>query len=211
MSAVRKPVIGLVGGIGSGKSRVGALLASRGGLLIPADELAHQALRVPEIRERVTARFGRQILGEQGEIVRGRLAEVVFRDDQARRDLENLLFPWIEQRTIEAIVAVGADPGVKFVVLDAAVLLEAGWRRMCDRVIFVSASDEVRRDRVVARGWTEEQWQARERAQWPLAAKLAQSDASIENSGPVAETARQLDALLKRWNLVPEPSERPLD
>src|SRR5215470_12185825 len=90
-----KPVIGLLGGIGAGKSFVAGLLATQGGLLIAADPIAHEALRQPEIREQVVAIFGRQCLGADGEVERKKLAGPVFADPGMRQKLEALVFPWV--------------------------------------------------------------------------------------------------------------------
>src|SRR5437899_9710605 len=108
----RKPVIGLVGGIGSGKSLVARLLGERGGFVIAADSLAHDALRQPAIREKIVARFGPQMLGEDGEVVRKKLAGPVFADERLRRELESWVFPWVESRVNGMIAQANADRSV---------------------------------------------------------------------------------------------------
>src|SRR5579883_3248104 len=89
-SSSRTPVIGLIGGIGSGKSRIAAALAQRGARIISGDELGHQALRQPAIRERILQRWGAELLDEHGEIQRRRLGAIVFRDPAELRALEAL-------------------------------------------------------------------------------------------------------------------------
>jgi dephospho-CoA kinase len=196
-----KPVIGLVGGIGSGKSLVAGLLAERGGFAICADPIAHEALRQPNVKEKIIVRFGREVLGEDGEIVRKRLAGPVFADPKLRRALESWVFPWVEARVSELIAQANADPGVQFVVLDAAVMLEAGWNGKCDWLVYVHAPRALRLARVKDRGWTDEQIAAREQVQLPLAEKARLADAAIDNSGSREHTAQQIDALLRTWNL----------
>src|SRR3954467_131397 len=93
-----KPVIGLVGGIGSGKSRVSAALARRGGRVVAGDPLGHDALRQPAIRDRGVERWGRGVLGPDGEIDRRKLGTVVFADAAERRALEAIVQPWIGQQ-----------------------------------------------------------------------------------------------------------------
>src|SRR5262245_10820968 len=90
-----KPVIGLLGGIGAGKSFVAGLMSGHGGWVIAADPIAHEALRQPEIRERVVEFFGRACLGVDGEIERRKLAVPVFADASLRKKLEALVFPWV--------------------------------------------------------------------------------------------------------------------
>jgi len=203
MHATRKPVIGLIGGIGSGKSLVANLFADHGGRVIHADELGHEALRQPEILRQVVERFGAGIVDEHGTIVRRRLAEIVFNDDSARRDLESLVFPWIGQRASELIETAQADATICFVVLDAAVMLEAGWNNVCDRLVYVHAPREARLARLWNRGWTNEQIAAREAAQWPLVEKARRADAAIDNSGTADDAARQVRRLLLEWK-IPE-------
>src|SRR5947209_12696631 len=94
----RKPVLGLLGGIGSGKSLVAAELARRGGRVVNGDELGHEALRQPEIQQRIRERWGADVFNEQGEVDRRRLGAIVFAEPKELRALEALSFPWIERR-----------------------------------------------------------------------------------------------------------------
>src|SRR5579884_1022824 len=105
-----KPVIGLVGGIGSGKSAAAAAFARRGGRLIVGDDVGHLALRQPDIREAVVRRWGKELLGDDGEIVRRRLGAIVFADAGERRALEEIVHPWIRRRIEEEIARAQADP-----------------------------------------------------------------------------------------------------
>jgi dephospho-CoA kinase len=197
----RKHVIGLVGGIGSGKSLVARLLAERSGFVIDADPIAHQALRDPAIREKIVARFGREILGNDGEVERKKLAAPVFADESARRELESWIFPWVGERARELINRANLDPAVKFIVVDAPVMLEAGWNDVADRIIYVDTPREVRLTRLAQRGWTPEQVSARERAQLSLTEKARRADVAVDNGGNSEATARQLDRILRGWNL----------
>lgn len=197
----RKPVIGLVGGIGSGKSLVATLLARRGGVVIDADTISHAALRDPAIRGKVVSRFGPNVLDPEGEVDRKKLAGPVFTDPGARRDLESLLFPWIKERAESLIATAISNPKVKFVVVDAPVMLEAGWNDVADRIIYVDTPRAIRLTRLAQRGWTSEQVSVRERAQLPLAEKARRADAAVDNGGEPEATARQLDELLRGWNL----------
>jgi dephospho-CoA kinase len=201
----RKPVIGIIGGIGSGKSTVARMLAERGGLIIAADAIAHEALRDPEIRAKIVARFGQGVIGMPGEIDRNKLGKIVFSDPAARRDLESYVHPFVRKRAEEMIAAAEQDPNVGFIVMDAAVLLEAGWHDVCDHRIFVDVPREIQWQRLLARGWTPEQITAREHAQWPLAVKARFADAIIHNGGTLDATAGQLDELLRSWNLTSRP------
>ena len=138
------PVIGLIGGIGGGKSAVARLLADRGAAVIDADAVGHELLEDPAIRARVVERFGAGVLEASAatdaavpRISRRALAGIVFADASALRDLEAILHPAMRDRFLRSITRLVHDGGRPCVVLDAAVLLEAGWDDLCDRVIFV--------------------------------------------------------------------------
>lgn len=183
MSAA-KPVVGIVGGIGSGKTHVARLFARLGGRLIQADLLGHEALRQEDIKQAVLDRWGRDLLGEDGEIERRKLAAIVFAEPRELRHLEALVFPWIERRIREEIARAEQEDPIRFVVLDAAILLETGWDRWCDLIVFVDAPREVRLARLAAsRGWSEKEVQAREQAQLPVNEKKARADVVIHNYG----------------------------
>ena len=196
-----KPIIGLLGGIGSGKSLVAELMGERGGFVISADPIAHEALRQPAIKEKIVGLFGREVLGDDGEVVRKRLAGPVFGDANLRRALESWVFPWVEARVSELVAQAHADSRVQFVVLDAAVMLEAGWNGVCDRLLYIHAPRPLRLARVQGRGWSAEQIAAREQAQLPLAEKARRADAAIDNSGSREQTEAQVEELLRNWNL----------
>jgi dephospho-CoA kinase len=203
----RKPVIGLVGGIGSGKTTVAKLLAERGGLIVAADSIAHEALRDPRVRAKILARFGPDVIGPDGEVDRRKLGSIVFADEGARRDLESWVHPWVRRRAEELIAAADLDPQVGFIVLDAAVMLEAGWRDVYDQLIFVEVPRPIQLQRLQARGWTAEEIAAREQAQWPLTEKARWANAVIHNGGTLEETGRQIDELLRSWNLIKHPTQ----
>lgn len=199
-----KPVIGLVGGIGAGKSTAAAAFAARGGVVVNADALGHEALEQPEIRRAVLDRWGHRgtLLKPDGRLDRRAIAGIVFADDTERVALEGMVFPYIGERALEEIAKAQADPAVKFVVVDAAVMLEAGWDNACDRVVYVDAPSGVRLARVAARsGWSASDLAAREAAQWPAAEKLKRAAAVIVNDGGLDKLQDQVDRLLREWGI----------
>lgn len=197
----RKPILGLLGGIGSGKSAVARLLGERGGLAINADAIAHEALRDPVVKAKVVERFGQGVLGAGGEIDRRELAVPVFSSEAARRELEAMVHPWVKDRVLEMTAGAQDDPAVKFVVLDAPVMLEAGWNDVCDHLLYIQVPRDVQLARLAPRGWTAEQLVARERTQLPAFEKARRADAIVDNGESLDATARQLDVLLRRWGL----------
>ena len=197
----RKLVIGVVGGIGAGKSTVARMLGERGGLVIDADRLGHEALELPAVRERLIQLWGPGILKADGHPDRRAIAKIVFGDPAERTKLEALVFGEIEAGIRRDIASAQSNPDVRFVVLDAAIMLETGWAKVCDHIVFVDAPLEVRLARVAERsGWTADQVASREAAQMDLATKRQQADVVILNTGSPDRLSRELDQLLQQWS-----------
>ena len=203
----RIPVVGIVGGIGSGKSAVANWVAERAKVtVLNADAMGHTALHAPTVKQALCQRFGESILGHDGEIVRARLAQQVFGNDVehrvARSDLEQIVHPEIH-RQIMAGVDAAATAQQAAVLLDAAILLEAGWRTRCDLVVYVDTPDEIRLARVGEnRGWSEEELRRRESSQWPLMEKRRESDLIITNDRDLAFAGQQLLTALEERGIV---------
>lgn len=195
-------VIGLIGGIGSGKSRVAGEFAKHGAVVISGDQLGHEALAQPDIRDRVVNRWGQVVLNPHGKVDRSRLGAIVFADREELRALEDLVFPYIESRLMEEVTAARKNPLAPFIVVDAAVMLEAGWHRFCDRLIYVNTSREIRLRRLAEqRGWQEKEVAAREAAQLSLTEKARRADAILDNSGTADQLAQQVRTILQSWGI----------
>jgi dephospho-CoA kinase len=203
-------VVGLVGGIGSGKSKVAAVFAARGARVISGDDLAHEALRQPAVKANIAERWGKGVFDERGEVQRSKLATVVFANPAERRVLEEIVHPWIRDSIRRSVELWRRDPSVRLIILDAAIMLETGWNEICDRLVFISAPREERVRRVGAqRGWTTQELEARESAQLPLTEKAARADHALENSGSLDHLARQVDELLRIWGLTADVTSTP--
>lgn len=187
-------LVGLTGGIGSGKSTVAAMLAERGAVVLDADAFAREAVEVgsPGL-EAVVRRFGRDILFRDGSLDRPKLAEIVFADEAARRDLEAIVHPYVRQRIADGVTEnVTSD---RIVVLVNPLLIEMGTHRDCDVVVVVSASPDTQIERSVARGMAEDDVRARIAAQLPLSTRAAQADVLLDNEGSPSELEAQVEAL----------------
>jgi len=198
MSALERiPVIGVVGGIGSGKSFFAQTLAKhKNVVIVDADVVGHDLLFRPEIRQRIRDRFGDEVFAEDGSIQRRSLARKVFGSSpehvQSKADLEAIVHPPLAAELHRQITAAQVANRSDAIILDAAILLEAGWRRFCDAVVMVEVPREIRLQRVqTTRGWTDADLQAREASQWPLEKKRAAATYVIENVGPT--TNRPID------------------
>lgn len=196
----RKPVLGLIGGIGAGKTAAGRCLAARGGFVIDADKLGHVALDVPDVKRQLVERWGKRVLHADGAANRRAIAGIVFDAPTERTWLEGVVFPVIGDLARAEIAKAEGDPAVRFVVLDAAVMLEAGWGSACDKILYIDAPRELREQRLAARsGWTAADLTARETAQWPAERKKDHADAVVVNDGTPAELQAKLDTLLAGW------------
>jgi dephospho-CoA kinase len=192
-----KPVIGLAGGIGSGKSAVADILADLGCVVARSDEMARAALRDPEIRARLVQWWGEDILDDEGGVDRRAVARIVFDDREQRRRLEGLTHPWIEARRAEQFAA--APPDAPALVIDAPLLFEAGLEAGCDAVIFVHAPRPTRLARLrTARGWDETDLKRREDSQLPLDVKRSRADYVIQNDGDLSDLAAQVRPILSQ-------------
>ncbi len=193
-------VIGIVGGIGSGKSLVASQLESLGARLFSADEAGHQALLSEDLKEQLRDRWGDHVLTSAGELDRAVIAERVFHGDQCdaeRAFLEQLVHPQIDAAMQSFLQLARSDEALRWAVLDAALLIEAGWDAQCDLVLFVEADDSVRLARCLQRGWTEQQWRDREATQMSLDEKKRRSDQLLVNHGNPQELASELRQLLQ--------------
>ena len=190
-------LVGLTGGIGSGKSTVARMLEERGAVILDADAFARDAVRAgSEGFGQVVERFGKEIVGPDGELDRPKLASIVFSDPEALGDLESIVHPPVRRMTADAIQA-NLDLE-RVVVLVNPLLIEMGTHRDCDVVVVVSVSPLAQVARSVARGMQEDDVRARIAAQRPLEERARQADVLIDNEGSLDELAAQVEQLWAR-------------
>ncbi len=186
-----------IGGVGSGKSTLAKWLGEHFSIpVIDGDKLGHAALKQPEVIKQLVGRFGAEILDPDGEVNRSKLGTLVWGDDsqavQARKELEEIVHPVIRQSMQEAIKN-ARQSGKNGVVIDAAVLIEAGWHEICDQLIFVDTPEKKRLEHVIgSRNWTEDQLRKRERSQLDLETKRKHAHFVVDNSGTIEQSGQQL-------------------
>lgn len=190
----RPIVIGLLGGIASGKSTVAAQFAAHGLVHLDADQEARLVDADPGVVRQVVARFGERVLAKDGSLDRAELAQRVFSDPAAKKDLEAILHPLVRKRLLDKLAA--AQGNGDSVLLDVPLLLESGLIENCDVCVFIETSPQVRQERARARGWGPNELARREANQAPLALKKARSAYTIRNEGTVGETAAQVRDVL---------------
>jgi dephospho-CoA kinase len=200
MTPRSKTIIGLIGGIGAGKSAAAAALAQRGGFVVDCDKLGHLALDVPTVKADLREKWGNTIFHADGTVNRKALGAVVFGNEAQRKALEAIVFPVIGELTHEQISIAEQKPEFAFIVLDAATLLEAQWGSMCSKILYIDASRELRLQRVHARnGWNDAELTRREAAQLPADVKKSHAHAVIVNDGTTAQLQSHVDQLLNDW------------
>ena len=192
-------VIGLTGGIASGKSVISGMLEQWGAVVIDADKIGHEAfLPDTDIWREVVAAFGSDILGENREIDRSKLADVVFRDPEALERLNGIMHPLmhrIAEKKIEAL----RDRGAGVVVLEAALLIEAEWTDLVDQVWVVTAPESAVIDRLCnQKGFTEEQAKARINSQMNSAERSRYADVVIENDSDLGSLREEVESVWQR-------------
>ena len=201
-------LVGLTGGIGSGKSTVARMLEERGAIVFDADELGHRAIATGTPgHEKVAERFGPNVLAPGGDVDREALASIVFADAAARRDLETIVHP--EVRRMFAEEAERYRDTDKVVVLSAPLIVETGMYPVFEVLVVVSTRIETQVERLVReRGMSEESVRARIAAQLPLEATAQVADVIVDNEGTLDELEGQIDHV---WEDLEARARRPAE
>ena len=196
-------VIGVTGGLGTGKSAVARMFGELGATVIDADQVAHAVMEPKRLAWRALVRtFGRDILNEDETINRTRLAERVFRDAQARQELEAIVHPPVIRHIKQQLSRLSrlrrGRNRDRIVVLDVPLLMETGSESLVERVVVVTAPPEIQRKRLAGRGMSEAQISERIAAQWEMGRKVAMADHVVDNADGLEQTRRQVRELWKQ-------------
>ncbi|MCX5682641.1 MAG: dephospho-CoA kinase [Planctomycetota bacterium] len=192
------PIIGLLGGVASGKSSVAAQFAKLGCEVVDADRIAHELLLEPKVRRAVRERFGPTVMTRTGMINRLRLGERVFSHPQDLEALEAILHPETCRRAEKALAA-ARRKAVPAVILDAPLILEKGLDRLCDFLVYIRAPEQVRRSRAgQTRGWNPSEVARREATQVSLKTKQNRADYTIDNSTSPEHAFEQIQTILSQ-------------
>lgn len=192
-------VIGLTGGIAAGKSTVSAALREAGAVVIDADQIGHQAYRAgTETYAALVEAFGPGIVGADGEIDRRTLGAIVFADPQQRRRLQDIVWPRMKAMLRQQLDELRAA-GTAIAVVEAAVLIEAGWLDLVDEVWVVQVPEATAMQRLMARnGFSADDARARIRAQLSNEERARYAQVIIDNSGSVEDARRQVQFEVQR-------------
>jgi dephospho-CoA kinase len=194
-----KPIIGIAGGIGSGKSFVARLFGELGCLVLSADEQVRAAYTEPAVRDTLKQWWGSGVINSEGHVDRRAVAQRVFEKPQERRRLEALIHPRVAAMRDQAMAAAASDAQVLAFVWDIPLLFEVGLNDRCDAVVFVDApwADRLRRVRET-RGWDEAELRRRENLQLGLDNKRRMSNDIVQNTADVGFARQQVQEILSR-------------
>ncbi|WP_419393600.1 dephospho-CoA kinase [Cytobacillus praedii] len=196
-------VVGLTGGIASGKSTVSSILIEKGITVIDADIEARLAVENgEEAYYEIVRQFGDEVLLTDGSIDRGKLGSIIFHNQEKRLMLNNIVHPAVRKRMIEK-KEMAIDNGKWLIIMDIPLLFESKLTFLVDKTLLVYVDETVQLDRLMERNQlSKEDAIARIRSQMPLKEKIHLADAVINNNGTIEETKKQLGDILKKWNAI---------
>tara|TARA_B100000809_G_scaffold164269_2_gene161625 strand:+ start:6624 stop:7229 length:606 start_codon:yes stop_codon:yes gene_type:complete len=190
-------ILGILGGIGSGKSTVTDMFAALGANTLDADAIAHELIEKEETKATLRQWWGDEIITAEGKVDRTKIAQKVFSDAAELIRLNSLIHPEVRKRIEEGIGKFMAKNGEekKLLVLDVPLLASSTLRDLCDEIIFVNSDESLRQSRTQLRGWSSKDLKQREACQVPENDKKKLSGFIINNSGSLDETRQQVEAL----------------
>lgn len=192
----QKPVIGVVGGIGAGKSRVAQILVDLGSVWLCADKLGHEAYQAESVKSQIRSIWGFEVFTPQGEVDRRALGQRVFTNQSDLRRLEMMIHPWIARRRDEIFASLASREDVKAFVADSPLLFEANLDAECGFILFVECRPEVRAQRLQSsRGWGRQEMLRRESYQLPLDFKRDRADYIVDNNSDVDSLIQQVQGI----------------
>lgn len=196
-------IIGLTGSIASGKSTVAEMLAAHHLPIVDADLIARQVVAPgSETLAKIAQAFGADVIAEDGSMDRAKVGAIIFHDEKMRQVLNEIIHPAIRAEMLRQRDEYIAN-GAKVVIMDIPLLFESKLQHFVEKILVVSVSEDVQLNRLMARnGFTEEEARARIATQMPVREKAQLADAVIQNDGTIEATAKQVDTLLRKWQVI---------
>ena len=196
-------IIGLTGSIASGKSTVANMLKEYGFPIVDADLVARQVVEPgSETLKKIADAFGEEVLTSEGAMDRAKVGSIIFHDESKRKVLNDIIHPAIRAEMLRQRDEHIAN-GEKTVIMDIPLLFESKLQHFVEKVLVVTVSEETQLTRLIERNQlSEEEAKARISSQLPLSIKEQGADAVINNNGSIEDTRKQLEAILKKWNVL---------
>jgi dephospho-CoA kinase len=198
MRTVGLKIVGILGGVASGKSLVAEQFRHHGAKILDADQVGHEVLCDPAVSQAVKDRWGEAVFDKNGQINRTAVAKIVFdASPDGRKELtflEQLTHPRIGIRLQQQIDKWRHYGDVRVAILDAPVMLKAKWDKLCDHILFIETPRSLRLERAHSRGWSDADFVARESAQESLDTKKSAANHVIDNSDTIESTRQQVES-----------------
>jgi dephospho-CoA kinase len=196
--------VGLTGGIASGKSTVGRMLGELGCRVIDSDRITRQLFEAGSpVNAAVAEAFGPRVVASDGTIDRKILGELVFENTELRQKLNSIVHPAINQRQSEFLAQAAAEDSHAIGIVEAALIVEVGTYKNYDKVIVVTCSPKIQRERLRERsGLTPQQIETRIASQMPLEEKIKVADFVIDNSGDIGKTRQQVEEVYRQLRAI---------
>ena len=191
-------IVGLTGGIATGKSMISKLWEKRGAFVIRADEIGHELLKQERIKRKIMEKFGREVFNERGEVDRKKLGQLVFSSREKLQLLNSIMHPPMVKRILRRL----EQSDAKLKVIEAAVLYEMGLDKACDRIVLVLCSREKQLERLLEKGMDRKSAEERISSQRDYAELLSEVDYVIHTDGSMENTIRQAEEVFN--NLLKE-------
>jgi dephospho-CoA kinase len=189
-----KTIVGLTGVFGAGKSTVANLMEELGAEIVDADKLAHEALlEGSSVYEQAAGKFQEARQPGALGLDRKKLAGIIFKDEKRRKELEQIVHPYVRERALEEV----ANAQAPVVILEVPLLFEAKFDRFCDVTVTVTADEKIMDGRLIEKGFSREEITARRKAQFSQEEKAKRADKVINNSGTLKETKREVEKIWK--------------
>jgi dephospho-CoA kinase len=191
-----KKTIGILGGICSGKSTVAAEFGKLGCAIIDADKIAHELLDDEVVKDRLKKTFGQGIFDPDGRVNRQRLGRIVFEEPEKVVKVNEIIHPQLLHRCESLIAEYKAQPDIRAIVLDIPLLLEVGWDKRCDKIIFVDSPEQIRAKRAQKQGiFLKNQLKKRENFQISLDSKAKIAHYIVDNNSDLSAVAEQVERI----------------
>ena len=191
----RKKIIGILGGLGSGKSTVAGIFGENGCAVVDADAIAHEMLEKVDVKEQIRVAFGGEVFSGEN-VDRKKLAEAVFADIGNTERINAIIHPKVLLEIDKLIDIYSRDSNIRAIVLDVPLLLEVGWENKCDSLIFVECNSEIRAKRAKNKGLSKENLKKRENFQISLDKKAKLAHYIVHNNSGTKEITNQVARVL---------------
>jgi len=187
--------VGLTGSIGTGKSTVSEIFKQLGAYVIDADKVVHNLLKKDEIKRKLAYLLGKEIFNENGEIDRKKVASIIFKNPEKKKEIEKIIHPEVRKEIKNFINEIEKKDKNAVIIAEIPLLIEGGLYKDYDKIIVVYAPENLQIERLVKKGFTKDDALSRIKSQMPIKEKLKYADIIIENTGSLEELKNKVEKI----------------